>query len=371
MASSFNTSVRVYTQATRNVNDSISFFNVADVATSSLKNILDRLGELATQASNGVMTDPQRQALDQESQALQQEYGRILNTASYNGTNVFTVGTVATQAGFGPQAVILSNIPGGSYTGTITTFTTSTITTTTTTTSFAGDGTFRAGQTFNAGLNTDAVATADFNGDGKMDLVTGNHWDSTLSVLLGNGNGTFQNKQDYSTGSGTLGHGPFLLAVIDFNSDGKGDLVTANSEDSTVSVLLANGNGTFQAKQSYGAGSGSSHFAVADCNGDGKSDLVTANGSDTTVSVLLGNGNGTFQARQSFGMGAGASPSGIAAADLNGDGKSDLVFGDWNNNSVGVLLGNGNGTFQARQDFGASRRFEHRGGGRLQRRRQE
>ena len=115
-ASMLRTAGRVYTQATRNVNDSISFFNVADSATSALKNILDRMGELATQASNGVLSDTQRQALDEESQSLQAEYGRILTTAKFNGTNVFTTGDVATQAGFGAKAVILANISSGSST---------------------------------------------------------------------------------------------------------------------------------------------------------------------------------------------------------------------------------------------------------------
>ena len=177
-ASVFRAAGRVYTQATRNINDSISFFNVADDATSDLKSVLDRLNELATQASNGVMTDTQRQSLDQESQALQQEYGRILNTATYNGTNIFTVGTVATQAGFGAQAVILSDIPNGSFTGTVTsittttTTTTTTITTTTTTTTTTSDGTFQAKQDFGTGSNPDWVAVGDFNGDGKSDLVS-------------------------------------------------------------------------------------------------------------------------------------------------------------------------------------------------------
>ena len=115
-ASTLRTAGRVYTQATRNINESISFFNVADSATSALKNIVDRMGELATQASNGVLNDTQRQALDEESQSLQAEYGRILTTAKYNDTNVFTTGDMATQAGFGVQAVILANISSGSNT---------------------------------------------------------------------------------------------------------------------------------------------------------------------------------------------------------------------------------------------------------------
>ena len=265
-ASLLTTSGRVYTQATRNINDSISFFNVADAATSALTNILDRLDELATQASNGVMTDTQRQALDQESQSLQQEYGRILSTATCNGTNVFTVGTVATQAGFGAQSVILANIPGDGYTATLTTTSTTTITTTTTstttitttttTTTVTGDGTFQAKRSFGAGANTISAAAGDFNGDGQTDVVTGDHWDSTVSVLLGNGNGTLQARRVFTTGTGTAGQGPYSVTVADINGDGKSDLVSANYDNATVSVLLGNGNGTFQAKQNFGAGTG-------------------------------------------------------------------------------------------------------------------
>jgi len=350
MASTLRTAGRVYTQATRNVNDSISFFNVAESATSALKNILDRMGELATQASNGVLSDTQRQALDEESQALQTEYGRILTTAEFNDTNVFTTGELATQAGFGVEAVILADIAGGSSTTiTITTTGTDTITTTTTTTTTTspGDGTFQAKQSFDTGTNPGSVAVGDFNGDGKSDLVTTDYDDNKASVLLGNGNGTFQAKQSFGTGTN-----PTSVALADFNGDGKSDLVIVNGNDSSASVLLGNGNGTFQAKQSFGTGGWPMSVALADFNGDGKSDLVTADWSTDTTSVLLGNGNGTFRAKRSFGT--GGNPDSVAVGDFNGDGKSDLVTADnyYLNNTASVLLGNGNGTFQARRSFG-------------------
>ena len=141
------------------------------------------MGELAVQASNGVLSGTQRNLLIEESQSLQTEYGRILTTAKFNGMNVFTTGDMATQAGFGAKAMILANISSGS---------TTTIDVTTTTTTTVGDGTFQAKQDFGTGTGSGSVAAADLTGDGITDLVTTEGGSNTASVLLGNGNGTFQ-----------------------------------------------------------------------------------------------------------------------------------------------------------------------------------
>src|SRR5437588_662056 len=117
------------------------------------------------------------------------------------------------------------------------------------------------------------VVRADFNGDGRLDLATANQGANTVSVLLGNGNGTFQPAQTSATGAG-----PASVAVGDFNADGKLDLATANQGDNTVSVLLGNGNGTFQAPSNISIGSPPTSVAVGDFNADGKLDLgVTSN----------------------------------------------------------------------------------------------
>ena len=225
-----------------------------------------------------------------------------------------------------------------------------------------GDGTFHAAVNYTSGgYQPYSVAVNDLNGDGNPDLLVANrcvdsgNCNGVVGVRLGNGDGRFQPVVTYDSG----GYEAQSVAVADVNGDGKPDLMVANvcadsdcTNGGVVGVLLGNGDGTFQAAMSYGSGGQvAESVAVADVNGDGKPDLVVANG-DGSVGVLLGNGDGSFQAAVTYGSG-GASASSVAVADVNGDGKLDLVVAnycassDCANGSVGVLLGNGDGTFQA------------------------
>jgi hypothetical protein len=222
-----------------------------------------------------------------------------------------------------------------------------------------GDGTFETQKTVPVGTSLSALAVADVNGDGKADIiVSANTFGDTVSVLLSNGDGTFTPDPSSSPGLplGTfaVGNGPEALAVADLNGDGLPDIITANYLDDTVSVLLNNGNGTFQTQQTFATGYRPSAVAVGDVNGDGIPDLVVPNqGSRSapanTVSVLLGNGDGTFAPPENVVVSLPL--SNVAVADVNGDGKSDIIFTSFSANTVGVLLSNGDGSFRSLQRF--------------------
>jgi Bacterial Ig-like domain (group 3)/FG-GAP-like repeat len=212
-----------------------------------------------------------------------------------------------------------------------------------------GDGTFRSQMTYGTDPHGTpyAIATGDFNGDGNTDLAVTNSLggsSDTVSILLGNGDGTFQNQQTYAVGSGAQG-----ITVGDFDDDGNADLAIANNRDNTVSVLFGNGDGTFQPQVTYAAGNQPSSISAVDFNGDGHADLVVSNLGDNTVSVLLANRDGTFQAQVTYPT--GNYPVGVTAGDFNGDGNADLAVANGNDGTVGVLLGNGDGTFQSQVTY--------------------
>src|SRR5947209_5364783 len=185
-----------------------------------------------------------------------------------------------------------------------------------------------------------SVGMGDFNGDGRRDLAVANWGSNTVTILLGNTSGAFTQ----ASGSPiTVGTAPQSVAVGDFNGDGRPDLAVANGGTSTVSILLGNGNGTFTqaAGSTIAVGTTPRWLAAGDFNGDGTPDLAVANEGSNTVSILLGSGNGTFTASGSP-IAVGASPELVAVADLNGDGTPDLAIANTASNTVSILLGNGN-----------------------------
>ena len=272
-------------------------------------------------------------------------------TASIPASDIATASTVA--------VTVVNPRPGGGVSNTQF----FSIAATSTSVSFLPPVTYGAG-----GSIAQGVVIADVSGDGKPDIVVSS-WDQSNSeapgvvgVLLGNGDGTFKSVVTYETG----GAPNYAVTVADVNGDGEPDIIASScaptggdcgTADGVASVLINNGDGTFQKAVAYdtGAPEGSA-VSVADMNGDGILDLIVTNfhgeaNGDGTVAVLLGNGDGTFQKAVIYDSG-GLDANGQIVADVNGDGIPDVVAVNYSSctscsgGSIGVLLGKGNGTFQ-------------------------
>jgi VCBS repeat protein/centrosomal CEP192-like protein len=263
-----------------------------------------------------------------------------------------------------------------------------------------GSGVFQLSGMYSTDGGAQALALADFNKDGKLDLVTGNSSGQYFTVALGNGDGTFRSSPHYNdsggwttgfavadfnldgnpdvvqAGGGTavglsimlgsshgvlkaptyinLGANSYAIVAFalagDLNGDGKPDIVSSTAEGYGnpygVAILLGTGTGTFKPALVYTTSTSSypAQGVLVDVNGDGKVDIVTSN-FDASLSVLLNKGKGTYGAPLVT-PGVTADPSWIAAADFNADGKLDLVLTDYGAVKTHLLLGNGNGTFQ-------------------------
>ena len=184
------------------------------------------------------------------------------------------------------------------------------------------------------------VVAADFNGDGIEDLAVANSGSNTLSILLGQGNGTF-----VPAASPTTGNQPVSLAVGDFNNDGKLDLAVGDLADNTVTVLLGNGNGTFGAAASVCSTVSPVSIAAGDFNDDGYLDVAVANDVEPEVSILLGDGTGALTPTSSA-SGAGEDPAAVVLGGFNSSGYLSLAEVNSSALTLVSLLGDGNGTFQ-------------------------
>jgi hypothetical protein len=222
-----------------------------------------------------------------------------------------------------------------------------------------GDGTFTPanGSPITVGNFPEWVSIGDFNNDGRLDLAVANGNDNTLSILLGNGNGTFTPANGSPVPTGGF---PFFLAIADFNQNGTADIAVSNESDNTVSILLGNGDGTFtQANGSpiSGFNYNPAQIVAADVNGDGIPDLAVTNFTAVppstvgTVSVLLGKGDGTFNPAPGSPISVGVDPFAMVAGDFNQDGKTDLAVSNYglitdpSTQTLTLLLGNGSGGF--------------------------
>jgi hypothetical protein len=211
-------------------------------------------------------------------------------------------------------------------------------------------GLFGAAVHFDVGNFPVHVQIGDLNGDGKPDLVTSNEFGHSVSVLLGRGDGSFGPAAEFP-----VGVGPCSVVIGDFNGDEIPDLATADAGTATpadtVSVLFGDGTGSFSTATTYTVGSSPRGIVAGDLNRDGTLDLAIASWGTNTASILIGNGDGTFMPVTEYA--AGANPRAIAIGDLDGDGSLDLAIANRNSASFSVLLGDGHGIFSSPTDYAA------------------
>ncbi len=208
---------------------------------------------------------------------------------------------------------------------------------------------FRRGPDFHAGTGTPSLAIGDVNGDGAPDVITTDsgalgHAPASppagVSVLLGQEDGTFRRATNLTVGF----HPARWVTLADVNDDGRLDILTGDA-DGFVSELLNNGDGTFATATSFAIPGGAVAITAADVNSDRQQDVVTANGSNRSGSVLLGSGDGTFARPATYRCCAGAGADWVSVTDVNGDNVPDIVFSDATYSTLGVVLGRGANRF--------------------------
>lgn len=316
VSSSLNLDSRVYTQAIRNGNDTLSALAIAGDTLGGLGNVLSRLRELATQSANGTLGRTQRVALNREAENLTNEFNRTVAATKFNGLTLLDgrLGRFTSQLGYGGSGTIgfnlgekLSRNIGTGY----------------------GNGLVSSSIGY---TELDDMALADFNGDGKLDLVTTDGYGANLA--LGNGSGRF-------TDQGHVGSGNSKVFAADVNGDGSMDLISSFNSAS-VFVGLGNGDGTFQPETAYAGPANIFGITSGDTNGDGITDIVVYGG--TSAKVFLGSTTGTLTSSAT--VTTSSSISGLVLGDLNGDGNLDLITAN-GNGSIDRALGGGNGGFGA------------------------
>ncbi|MDC0358710.1 FG-GAP-like repeat-containing protein [Oligoflexia bacterium] len=331
IADSLRSNSRVLTQGANNVNDGISLVNIADAALAQLSGIATRIVELSEQAANGTFSRQQRRSLDNEAQALRNEYFRIVESTEFNGSALLNGSNPIVDIQVGLDSSTNSRIG---------------ITVEGAATRLVGTGDFTASGNFSIPGGSAFLSTAggDIDNDGDNDVVIGAG--SGVEAFLNDGSGGFA--ATVHSGIGTIFTQTFLT---DLNSDGNLDIIA--NDLGVVSTSLGNGTGSFGGISSFGANF--SGIAIGDINGDLIDDVIAASETDSLVQVYISDGSGGLTAGQTlnFNIVAQAAPS---LADMNNDGILDIVGGGGpaSDNDAFIALGNGSGGFGAATYFTSS-----------------
>jgi subtilisin-like proprotein convertase family protein len=195
-----------------------------------------------------------------------------------------------------------------------------------------GTGTFNPAVSFPVRSQPSFVAVGNFTADSNLDLAVANYGSNNVSILLGNGAGSFSTTAPVVN----VGTGPVSIAVGDLNNDGKSDLAVANYNNDTVSICRGSGAGTFSVNGIVFVGGNPISVKLAEVSGDGNLDVIVANRSSNNVSASLNNGNGAFVVSNFFDI--GAAPSSLGIGDFNSNGQPDLVTSNSSANTVALLV---------------------------------
>lgn len=316
ISSTLDANARIYGQAVRNGNDALSALSIAEGGIRSGSAILERLKELAIQASNGSFSRTQRLSLDAESEELTKEFNRLMASTRYNSLSLLSgeYRRIAMQLGVGTQGVLSVGFTEGL-------------------TRKIGTGIGALAVTGIGDIVTD-LGSADFNGDGVADLLVADAFNSQVTLSLGNGQGGFGAAQVVYSGS--VGS----LVAADFNGDGRPDIAVGGG--SSISILSGNGDGTFGTPTAYSMGGVvNSELVVGDFNGDGTLDIA-GRGASNTIRTLISQGPG-------FVVGGAITLSAtvidLDVGDFNGDGITDIV--GLTSSNIETAFGSSSGYFSS------------------------
>lgn len=325
-------SLRGLAQANLGVNQARGMLQTADAAISVQSSIVQRMRELALQGASGALTSTDRDNINAELIVLREEFERIAMGTEFNGRSLLGGSSEAIQLQTG-----LRDNRGDQLEFSLPDTRSQEIFTKT-----VGTGHFNENQSLDFASATDSNS-ADIDGDGDLDIITSSSADGAYIFLLNDGEGNFT--QSAQQAEVAVAQGKF--EVGDFNNDGAIDIIAITSTD--ISILLGNGDGTFQSEVTMSGAGGMDDFDIADINGDGILDLVGTDQIADLVRVFVGQGDGSFAHREDIAV--TTEPSDIALGDMNGDGVADIVISNYISLEVSVLMGTGDGSFGAENGF--------------------